>query len=401
MSIAKPRPKTSPARRRPPPRREPPPGPTPTVKKLRPRPKDLKQDAAPPRVKRSSAASSYYAQIVPGLEEIATAELRGAGAQVTETLAGFDKRDSILLFRAADLDAVMNCGTLEDVFELVLDTSTGFGRAAVKRLARAMERETVERALLTHNSLRLGKHGRSYRVVARVAGKHLFLREHVEAAFASGLDGLLAKWIPATGKASLELWVQVIGERTLAGIRLSDDTLAQRTYKKAHLPASLKPTVARALVLMAELKPDETVLDPMCGAGTILREAAETVRGLTLLGGDNDAEALDAARINTGKQASLELWDAARLPLPDASVDAVITNPPYGRQHEAIPGLGKLYRQSMREAARVLRPGGRCIVLTGEPRELSEALPKSLRIRSKRRILLRGLPVMAFAIVRE
>jgi 23S rRNA G2445 N2-methylase RlmL len=354
------------------------------------------------RTKRSSSSVVYYAQVAPGLEEISGSELRSAGAEVVETLAGFDKRDSIIVFHMNETARALKCGTIEDVFEVVLDAPTGVGRRAPHDLARKLERPIVERALLTHNALRPGKHGRSYKVVARVAGQHLFRRDDVESAFARALDLMLAKWVPARGKtAALELWAQVIGERTLVGVRLSDDTLAQRTYKKAHLPASLKPTVARALVLMAELKPGMVVLDPMCGAGTILREAAESVRGLTLIGGDNDPEALEAGRVNAGKQATLELWDATKLPLDDASVDAVITNPPYGRQHEAIPGLGKLYRQAMREAARVLRPGGQCVVLTGEPRELSEALPKTFRIRSKRRILLRGLPVTAFVIVRE
>ena len=189
--------------------------------------------------------------------------------------------------------------------------------------------------------------------------------------------------------------------RLIAGVRLSDDTLAQRSWKRTHLPASLKPTVARALVLLAGLHPGETVVDPLCGAGTILREAAECVRGLRLAGGDIDPDALEAARANTGKQALLVRWDATCLPLAGALVDVLITNPPYGRKHEALPGLPKLYRQLARECARVLRPGGRAVVLTGEPRELAEALPKALRIHSKRRLLLRGLPVTAFVIVRE
>ena len=78
----------------------------------------------------------------------------------------------------------------------------------------------------------------------------------------------------------------------------------------------------------------------------------------------------------------------------------MITNPPYGRQHEAANGLDRLYARSLREAARVLKLGGRCVVLTGEPQVLSRALPTTLRVRAKRRLLLRGLPVVAFVLVR-
>jgi tRNA G10 N-methylase Trm11 len=154
------------------------------------------------------------------------------------------------------------------------------------------------------------------------------------------------------------------------------------------------------MVVMASPQPADVIVDPMCGAGTTLREAAEHLRNLMVVGGDADIEALAAARLNSGSAASLALWDACHLPLRTGVADIVITNPPYGRQHEALPGLKRLYRDLTSEVARVLAPSGRCVLLTGEPQALLEALPKHLRVRSRRRILLRGLAVTAFAIVR-
>jgi 23S rRNA G2445 N2-methylase RlmL len=268
----------------------------------------------------------------------------------------------------------------------------------------------VERAMLTHHALRPGKRGRSFNIVARVAGDHPFRRDQVEAAFTSTLDAMLARWVPATKNASMETWVHVIGDRTIAGIRLSTDAMAQRTYKKAHVPASLKPTVARALVLLAGIRAGDVVVDPMCGVGTILREASDTVSSstprdgatsATIVGGDLDPAALAGARTNVGQRTHLAQWDAGGLPLRSGSVSIVVTNPPYGRQHDAHPGLDKLYRSFLREVTRILRRGGRAVVLTGEPRALAEVLPRPLRVRTRRRLLLRGLPVTAFVIVRE
>ncbi len=343
---------------------------------------------------------SYYALVVPGLESLASAELEGVGATVLDTITRIDKRDSIIIFTAPDVPAVLRCGLLDDVFHILIDAKTPPTRGAPKILARLLERAPFERALLTHNAVRPKTKARTYKVVARVAGKQPFRREDMEAPFIAALGALLPRWTPSGAQAAIELWVQVAGERALAGLRLSGDELAQRRYKRAHLPASLKPTVARALVMLSDPQDDDVMLDPMAGAGTILRERGDAGRAALILGGDLDRDALAAARVNVGKQSRLARWDATRLPLGQASVDVVVTNPPYGRQMGTVAGLDRLYARSLREMARVLRPGGRCVVLTGEAAVLGRAMPPALRVVSKHRMLLRGLSVTAFVMVR-
>jgi hypothetical protein len=346
------------------------------------------------------APPAYYALVVPGLESLAAAELTVAGATVRDTLSRIDRRDSVIIFSAPDLTPILRCGLLEDLFQIVLDAPTPDARGAPKVLARAMERAPLERALLAHNGVRPKNLARTYKIVARVAGKHPFHRDDVDAPFIAAMAAMLPRWAPSGGLAAIELWVHVIGERTIAGLRLSGDEMAQRRYKHAHLPASLKPTVARALVMLSEPQKGDVCLDPMAGAGTILRERAEAERAALIIGGDIDLDALKAARRNTGKQAALSCWDATRLPLAQGSVDAVVTNPPYGRQMGTVAGLDRLYARSLREMARVLRPGGRCVVLTAEAAVLMRTMPPTLTMRSKHRIMLRGLATTAFVMVR-
>ncbi len=68
------------------------------------------------------------------------------------------------------------------------------------------------------------------------------------------------------------------GEQATLAIDLSGDSLHRRGYRVASVEAPLKETLAAAIVHLAGLTPDfsadAVLLDPMCGSGTLLIEAA-------------------------------------------------------------------------------------------------------------------------------
>ena len=338
---------------------------------------------------------------MPGIEDLAADEVRRAGASVRDVLRGFDKRDSMLLMTAVRPERLLRTALIEDVFVVLLDAPISRARGAPRAALAKLDRRDFERALSLHHAIRPKTRGRSYKAVARVAGRQSFTRDDLKRAVERSASALLPHWRMDPQHAAVELWAHVIGERLIVGLRVSDDELAQRKWKRAHLPASLKPTAARALVALSQPRPDDIFLDPMAGAGTILRERIDAGAAALVLGGDSEGAALDAARTNAGKRTSLVKWDATRLPLPDRSIDVVVTNPPYGRQHEASRGLQRLYARATREMARVLRPDGRCVILTGEPAVLFRSLPPALRLVSRRRMIVRGLPVTAFVLERS
>ncbi len=114
---------------------------------------------------------------------------------------------------------------------------------------------------------------------------------------------------------------------------------------------------------LAGLKPGETVVDLGCGGGLDVFLAAAKV-GPTgkAIGIDMTPEMLDLARRNAaqgsgGKPiANVEFYRATidRLPLPDASVDCVISN--------CVINLAPDKRAVFGEIARVLKAGGRLVV---------------------------------------
>ncbi|GIW78281.1 MAG: hypothetical protein KatS3mg105_0088 [Gemmatales bacterium] len=120
------------------------------------------------------------------------------------------------------------------------------------------------------------------------------------------------------------------------------------------------------------------MLDPMCGAGTILAEARQAQPKVRLMGGDLDRRALRAASLNLRRMTPFLLarWDATRLPLPDSCVDAIVSNPPFGKQLGEPDDIKMLYHRMVIEYNRVLKPEGRVVLLVADRGALMSAVKK-------------------------
>lgn len=321
-----------------------------------------------------------YAMVHPGLEEVAAEEItRELGGEVKRTTRG------VVVFRVPEIDdRLLGLRTVEDVFLFAWGTDQLSYRAEdLDKIERWTAREPDwDRLLRLHHAVRPKPKGKpTYRVVTQMEGKHGYLRRDARKALERGLAGKFpASWKFVEEDAAVEFWLTIDNATAVCGVRLSDKTMRHRTYKLEHRPASLRPTIAAAMVRLAEAGPGQVVLDPMCGVGTLLAEhlaAARSVRAAHAppLGGDCDAAAVRAAAINLRRAgvAHLAAWDARRLPLADASVDRVVSNPPFGKQLSSPEEIGPLYRAMAWEYDRVLRPGGRAVLLASEPAVLREA----------------------------
>lgn len=311
-----------------------------------------------------------YAQVHPGLEEIAAEEINhDLGGEVKKIGRGY------VVFRVPDIsEDLLRLRTVEDVFLLAWGTDQLTYRAEdLERIRRWTSREPDWNHLLRlHHRIRPKPKGRpSYWLVTQMEGQHGYLRRDARKALAQGLVGKFPdSWRAAEENAAIEVWLTIQEATAFCGLRLSDRTMRHRTYKLEHRPASLRPTLAAALVRLAESKPRHVVVDPMCGAGTILAEHL-LVAGLTrgekgaVLGGDVEFAAVRSAAANLRKigGAHLTRWDALQLPLETGSVDRVVSNPPFGKQLSDPEAIGPLYQGVVREYDRILRPGGRAVLL--------------------------------------
>jgi len=126
-------------------------------------------------------------------------------------------------------------------------------------------------------------------------------------------------------------------------------------------PASMRPTLARAMVNLARTRPGDLVLDPFVGVGGIALEILSV--GGKLLGFDISDKMVVEAKNNLISYGFIEDYyitrgDALHLDLP-AKVDRIVTDPPYGRMSQAVGTTPReLSEGFIRKVPEYLREGG-------------------------------------------
>jgi 23S rRNA G2445 N2-methylase RlmL len=349
-------------------------------------------------VEESAATPRYLVHTVPGLEEVTQEEVGELipAARLVGAWRRFDERTSLLEFRAEGGPRPwLKLGTAEDVFALAARArALRPGEAGLADLSAAvLTSRQLDRAMRTLTNLRKAA-PESFRVVARMAGEHDFRRVDAQRTLESALRKRFPKLRRVEEEADAELWLSLVADDALVGVRLSDERMRGTRREIRSLPASLKPSVARAMVRLSQPRAEDVVLDPLCGAGTLLVERGLAGPHAELLGGDRDPSAVSRARGNVraaGLQAPIKEWDARELPLEDGSVDVVLSNPPFGKQVDLPSDPERFHRELVGEMGRVLRPRGRLVLVTGQF-DAFQAAAKAAGLKTRRRlgVVLRG-----------
>jgi putative N6-adenine-specific DNA methylase len=336
------------------------------------------------------AALRWFAIVAPGLEDVARAEIERL-PDVAEI--------------AIETGGVSWTGPLASGHRVNL-----WSRVTTRVLARVGDVEAREFGKLRHRGARLPWArfaARGASIAARASASHCrlyhtgALAEAAVLAVADAVPG--ARAAARDEEADLTLLVRGVDDRFTFSVDASGELLHRRGARVETGTAPLRETLAAGLLALAGWRPGTALVDPMCGAGTIVIEAAMqalgrapgvdrafamerwplatdaptaaalaalraaareatgdgTDGGAAIVGSDRDARMIESARRNAeraGVAARLTLAcqdaDAARPPAPTG---LVLTNPPYGRRlgdpRAAARGyrdLGRLLRAHFR-----------------------------------------------------
>ncbi|XP_070697182.1 THUMP domain-containing protein 2 [Pempheris klunzingeri] len=206
----------------------------------------------------------------------------------------------------------------------------------------------------------------SFRISCKCTGflSRYFSSQEVSKVMGVGLSRLLG-WKADLKNPQLEIHVYLSDDHCLLGIPLTRLPLANRSYIKT---TGLRSTVAWAMASLAHIQPGFCVVDPMCGVGTILIEAAQENKAATFLGMDIDDGQLRKAKENVqfaelGNRIQLLKASSMVLPLPSASVDAVVCDLPFGRKFGTKTNMAANLPLILTEMERVLCVGGTLVLL--------------------------------------
>lgn len=167
--------------------------------------------------------------------------------------------------------------------------------------------------------------------------------------------------------------------------RIDSRQAKNRTYFS---PVSLSPRYARAFLNICGVSTGKLVLDPFCGTGGILIEAA--LLGATIAGSDIDPEMVAGTRANLQQAIPGREWDLHTIDVGQirklGMFDAVVTDPPYGRSSfKNSEELSALYSRALRSILDVLVVGGMIGIVVPDASLLPElpGLEKTMQLQNR------------------
>lgn len=166
----------------------------------------------------------------------------------------------------------------------------------------------------------------------------------------------------------LEVFLHINDSFLTVGLQVTKKPLSDRSYL-THI--AVRSTVCCAMCMAVGLSANDVILDPMCGAATILIEAIKQFNCKAGVGIDSDLLQLKLAQSNLDSslvsgQIELIYGDSRAIILKQHWFDVVLCDVPFGRKFGDPQKIPLLLSSVVKTIDSVLKPGGRICILISE-----------------------------------
>jgi len=206
-------------------------------------------------------------------------------------------------------------------------------------------------------------------------------------------------------KPDLEFWILLRREGYgFFGIRITYP-FHEESYRKK---GELRKEIAYIMSFISKPNPEDIVIDPFAGHGTIPLERAKSFPYKKIIAVDKDKNLVfrlkqkfkeHKKKINIIHGDALDLND-----VENSSVDKIISDPPWG-EYEKISDPGKFYETTLKEFDRILKPDGVIVLLIGAKEVFESVLQNkfvdTFFLKRKYDILVSGKKAALYQIIRN
>ena len=273
--------------------------------------------------------------------------------------------------------------------------------ADTRYLARGMNKQHVLDAVSLKNRIfplkKVNKRKRTtYVCFVKQHRDHSVTRKKVAQGIETSIATALPQW-HVRDPADLEFWVFWSKGATLT-LRLTNQKFKYRGNRPPQRAAALRPTIAAAMIELAELEDGHSVLDPMCGSGTLLIEGSQAHSNVEFFGSDSSAEATALSIHRLKGKAAIQQSELGQLKYENGSFDRVICNLPWGKQLDVDQDL---YTQGVAKLLDWMTSEGELVLLTSRG-DLLEPILKRLGITwTTNRVLVQGIWAIIYVVAKR
>lgn len=308
----------------------------------------------------------YEAEVLPGLEPFAIEELRAKLGRNATILKAGSGRVPLELDGGIDMHAVGAFRTVNAIYRVLT--------FATPRPKGLLGHQSFTAVSVAARNI-IGSNQSFKTLSLDAAGADSAVMQRIKSEYAAAL-----RLTPADDKGDLHVRIRPSPDKRgwQVLLRLTPRPLVTRAWRQHNFQGALNAAVASVMASLTGPKPDDRIVNIMCGSGTLLVERAALAPYEYLSGIDNNPEVLNFAsdhlKLSGTNDVALICTDALALPYPPNTFNVLLADLPFGQLVGSHRENITLYPAVLAEASRIAIKGAHFALITHEKRLISEVL---------------------------